>query len=162
MCVTCGGDDTCGGTCATGACEASYTCSFGTCVVDPASKWVITITKGSITADKWNTFSAPDGMVCIWIGALRYCTADSGNTLSPVWGCAFPPITAGTLMAGVDVEMFDNDRSGTGTCSEVVITAPGESICTKGTVPVTSANFKARAWGASCPEMSFSATLSPL
>jgi len=169
VCTTCGGDDTCGGKCMTGSCAVGYKCSTGTCAVDPASKWIITVTKGTITTDGgWNTFSGPDAMVCLWIGGRRVCTQDSGDTLAPSWGCAFPAVAASTLMAGVDVEMFDNDRSGAGSCGDILTTAPGEAICTKGTVPVSSTNFTSKTWSASCKNssggviMSFTATLTPM
>jgi hypothetical protein len=163
VCTTCGADDTCGGKCSTGACDAGFKCASGSCTVDPTSKWVITVTNGSIPIDRdWNSFSAPDAMVCLWIGGTRRCTADASDTLSPSWGCAFPPVTAATLMAGVDVETFDNDRSAVGTCAEAVSTAPGEAICSRGTVPVTAANFRSKTWSVSCTAMTVNATLTPL
>jgi len=165
----CGAPDGCGGTCATGTCSAGFTCSAGSCTLDPSSRWTITVTTGSIPVDGgWNTFSAPDAMVCLWIAGKRTCTADSGDTLTPAWGCEFPAMTASTLMAGIDVEMFDNDRFGAGTCGEVLTSEPGEAICTRGTVKVTAANFASRTWGAGCLDsmggtrMSFNAKLTPL
>jgi hypothetical protein len=163
VCTTCGGDDSCGGKCATGSCSAGFKCSASACAVDPASKWVITVTNGTVPMDKsWNSFSKPDVMVCLWIGGKRLCTQDAADTLTPTWGCAFPAVTAATLMAGIDVETFDNDRSAAGTCGEAVPTAPGEAICTKGTVVAAAADFTSKTWGGGCADMKFNATLTPM
>lgn len=169
VCTTCGGDDTCGGKCSTGTCNAGFKCSTGACAVDPASKWIITVTKGTLPTDPGsNSFSKPDAMVCLWIGGKRLCTQDSPDSLTPTWGCGFPAVSASTLMAGVDVEMFDNDRSATGSCGEALTAAPGEAICPKGTVAIGAANFASKTWGASCKTatgtvvMSFEATLTPM
>lgn len=164
VCVSCGADDGCGGTCATGACpDAGFKCLAGGCAVDPASKWVVKVTTGTLPVDKgWNSLGAPEPIVCLWIGGTRLCTQEGGSTLTPTWGCSFPAVSAATLKAGIDVEMFDNDRSGPGICAEVVPSPPGDVICAKGTVPVTDAQFKARTWSAKCTDMSFNATLTPL
>jgi hypothetical protein len=153
-----------------GSCSAGYVCSAGTCAVDPSSKWTITVTTGSIPVDGgWNTVNKPDAMVCLWIGGSRVCTADAGDTLTPAWGCVFPAMTASAMMAGIDVETFDNDRFGAGTCAEVLTSTPGEAICGRGTVKVTPAEFASRTWGAGCldsstggTKMSFNAKLTPL
>lgn len=163
-CATCGVDDGCGGKCTTGACSAGYKCqSTASCELDPASKWVIRVTNGSMPKDDGsNTFSLPDPMVCLYIGGKRLCTQEALDTLSPTWGCTFPPVAASALLAGVDVEMWDNDRSGAGVCGEEVLTDPGNNICSKGKVAVTTANFATRSWSASCTTLSFNATLTPL
>lgn len=164
VCTTCGGDDTCGGKCATGACDPGFKCSAGACAVDPASRWVLTFTNGSIPVDKsWDSLSLPDPMVCAWIGGSRVCTADAPNTLNPSWGCAFPAVSAAALMAGIDVETWDNDRSSSGTCGESVTAAPGDAICTRGPVSVGPDDLKAKKWSWGCaPLMTVNATLMPL
>lgn len=162
VCTTCGGDDTCGGKCMTGACaQSGYKCTSGTCAVDPTSRWNITIKTGKVTNNSWNSFSAPDAMVCLWIDGKRTCTQDSGDTMAPVWNCTLGPVAASVLAAGIAVEIFDNDLSSSGTCGWTLDTPPGEAICTKGTVTVKPSDFASRTWGASCAEGSFSATLTP-
>jgi hypothetical protein len=122
------------------------------------------VTNGSIPIDKdWNITSAPDAMACLWIGGARVCTQDAGDTLDPVWGCSFPPVQASTLLAGIDVETFDNDRFSGGSCAETLTSVPGDAICTKGTVHVTAADFKAKTWSFNCaPLMTVNAILTPL
>jgi hypothetical protein len=102
-------------------------------------------------------------MVCLWPAGSRLCTQEALDTLSPSWGCAFPAISASTLMAGIDGESFDNDRSTAGVCAETVAVAPGDAICTKGKVTFTTDNFKTKTWKAGCgTTMTWNATLTPL
>jgi hypothetical protein len=164
-CAKCGDPDGCLGTCTTGACPKGYVCGgIGTCSVDPLSKWSLTVTKGTIPVDKsWNLFSKPDSMVCVWISTTRMCTQESLDTLSPSWGCTISAYATGAqLLAGIDMESFDNDRSGAGSCSEAVSTAPGESICTKGAHVFKATEISSGLWSAGCADMTWSGTLSPL
>lgn len=107
------GADGCGGVC--GLCERGFRCGdSGSCEVDPASRWVITATSGTVAtagaAGAWDSFGgAPDPQVCITLSGQRTCTPYVNDTFSPTWNFAFPATTAEALQAGILTSYIDYD-----------------------------------------------------
>ncbi len=142
------------GSCLTG-CKRGFKCSLASCVLDPYSLWIPTVTSGKVASkkasgDAWDTLGgAPDPYVCLTIGSRRSCTTTVKDSFQPYWNEAFPAATALTLMDGVTVSIVDEDL------------ANNDGICGPNVVPVTQPSFQTGQWSLSCDEGSFTVTLTP-
>lgn len=141
------------GNCVTG-CQRGYRCSAGTCSLDPAGLWRITVTSGTIsttdpTGSSWDSFGgAPDPFVCLTIAGQRSCTATIQDSFTPAWNEVFPAATATALLSGVTVEIVDSDI------------ASNDEICRPGLVAIGEPTFLAGSFAAGCSGASIKATLS--
>lgn len=149
---TCGPDG-CGGTCAPG-CGRGFQCGgAGTCDIDPSSRWVLTVTTGTVAtqgaAGAWDPFGgAPDPQVCITISGRTTCTPYANDTFTASWNFAFPETTAGVLQAGVMTSYVDYD-SGTA----------NDRICGDYTLAINRATFLAGGTTVGCGSSGWNFTL---
>lgn len=150
---TCGPDG-CGGTCAPG-CGRGFQCgSAGTCDLDPSSRWVLTVTTGTVATQgagggAWDPFGgAPDPQVCITISGRQTCTPYVSDSFSATWNFVFPVTTAGVLQAGVVTSYLDYD---TGTAND--------RICGDYTLAINRATFQAGGTTVGCGTSGWNFTL---
>ena len=113
-------------------CSTGFQCSLGTCQPDALSLWVVTVEKGVIQErnahhDAWDAFGgAPDPSACLTISGQRTCTSTVRDSFQPTWFESLPPMTAGTLMSSISVEIWDRDAS-----FDDPICRPGEALISK-------------------------------
>ena len=98
---------------------------------------------------------APDPTVCLDLSAGRRCTQEGSETWRPSWNCAVADVSARELLGGVQMELFDNNRWGTGTCGEAVTAPPGNSICQSSLHVFTLDELTRGAWSQACAQGSF-------
>ncbi len=149
---TCGPDG-CGGTCAPG-CGRGFQCGgSGSCEVNPASSWVVTVTRGTVaernsTGATWDSLGgAPDPFVCLTISGRQTCTPEVTDTFAPVWNFALPAVTALSLQTAFVVSYSERDVVG------------AESICDALSLPIDLPTFIAGGTTVSCRNGSWSFTL---
>ena len=142
-------------TCAATGCSPGYQCVADQCSLKSSGLWRLTVTSGMVaqktaSGASWDNFGgAPDPLVCLTISNNRVCTTTKQDSYAPVWNESSTPVTAAELLAGVTVEILDEDFAGY------------EKMCQVGVIPLTDANFQAGVWGAGCPVASFDALLTP-
>lgn len=140
--------------CAVVRCSAGFVCVAGQCTLDQERPWVLTVTSGAIAAKgpdglAWDPAGGdPDPFVCLTFNGERRCTTVKADTLAPAWSEPYPAVTAGSLLSGVRIEVWDQDDLD-----------PDDAICAAALVPLTRDHFAAGQWTAACPFGSLKATL---
>lgn len=110
----------------TPACKTGYLCSAGACVLDPAGKYAVTITRASASAADGDG-TPPEPRVCLNYNGTDYCTSPDYESYTPSWYYTLPvPISGAALRKGIafnylEIDAVFDDTICTGT---VVLTDP--------------------------------------